>query len=259
MTGKLIKNIKKKNIEDSIDIDSNEIIKKIHEGYESQGKNRDGFKKRVGFTASGLTYGAGKCARMWYLWFEGNEAKSNNDWYAVANMDSGNDRHERIQDAMEAAGILITREASIKSENPIVSIKTDAVIRWKDQEILTEIKTMAEDSFQRANKPRKYHIEQLLIYMKIMKKAFAYLIYESKNSHEIKFFDIHLNQKYKDFINYLWDWMGQVQKAFDDKTIPQNPYRNKYASKVCKSCDFFNACQTKPEGIIRIEPRKDLE
>jgi len=258
MSKRLVNKINTKD-PNSISINSNDIIKKIHEGYEAQSKIKDGVRVRKGFTASGLTYGAGHCPRMWYLWFEGNEAKSNNDWYSVANMDSGNDRHTRIQDAMDTAGILITKEAILKNEDPVISMRTDAIIKWEDQEILTEIKTMSEDSFQRAYKPRKYHVEQLLIYMRVMKKTFAYLIYESKNSHEMKFFDIHINQKYKDFTNYLWDWMKKVQKAFDDQTLPENPYRNKYNSKVCKSCDFFEACQTKPEGVIKIEARKELE
>lgn len=242
---------------DSIEINSDEIIAKIQEGYEK--KNRSGVKKRVGFTPSSLTYGAGKCPRFWYLWFEGNEAKSNNDWYSIANMDSGSDRHERIEEAMENAGILISKEMSIKNEYPIISAKTDAVINWNGMELLTEIKTVNEDSFERLNKPRNYNIEQVLIYMKILKKSIAYLIYESKNSHRMKMYPIKLNDKYKDFMEYFWNWMIEVQSAFDNKQLPENPYRNKYNSKICKGCDFLEACQSKPEGDIKIAYRKDLE
>ena len=135
MSKRLVNKINTKD-SSSIDINSNDIIKKIHEGYEAQSKIKDGVRVRKGFTASGLTYGAGHCPRMWYLWFEGNEAKSNNDWYSVANMDSGNDRHTRIQDAMETAGILITKEAVLKNEDPVISMRTDAIIKWEDQEII---------------------------------------------------------------------------------------------------------------------------
>jgi CRISPR/Cas system-associated exonuclease Cas4 (RecB family) len=238
-------------------IDTKAIIKKIHDGYEH--KKGMTFKKRVGFTPSGLTYGAGHCPRFWYLWFEGNEAENSNDWYSVANMDSGTDRHTRIEQAMEDAGILVHKELSIKNEDPIISAKTDAIINWDGMEILTEIKTSNEESFHRTTKPRNYNIEQLLIYMKILKKSFAFLIYENKNTHELKFFPVNLNQKYKDFINYFFDWMRRVQKAFDDKQLPENPYRNKFENKICKSCDFFKVCQTKPVGDIKIEARKELE
>ncbi len=239
-------------------INTKDIIKKIQEGYEKS--NRVGHRKRVGFTPSGLTYGAGKCARMWYLWFEGNEAKSSNNWQSIANMDSGTDRHIRIQSAMESAGILVSHEAKLKHENPIISGKTDAIIKWDGiDEIITEIKTINDEAFQRTNKPRNYNIEQVLIYMKIMKKAFAFLIYENKNTHELKFFSVNLNQKYKDFINYFFDWMNRVQKSFDDKQLPENPFRNKFENKICKGCDFFEVCQTKPAGDIKIEVRKELE
>jgi CRISPR/Cas system-associated exonuclease Cas4 (RecB family) len=238
-------------------IDSDEIIKKIHDGYEH--KKGMQFKKRVGFTPSGLTYGSGKCARMWYLWFEGNEGENTNDWYSVANMASGTDRHTRIQQAMEDAGILVHKELPIKSEDPIISGKTDAIIKWNDAEIITEIKTINEESFGYLRKPRNYHIEQLLIYMKILQQSFGYLIYENKNNHELRFFPIQVNQKYKDFINYFFDWMKQVQKAFDDKQLPENPFRNKFENKICKGCDFFKVCQTKGVGDIKIDSRKDLE
>ena len=238
-------------------INTNEIIKKIHDGYEH--KKGMVFKKRVGFTPSGLTYGSGHCPRFWYLWFEGNEAENTNDWYSVANMDSGSDRHTRIEQAMDDAGILINKELSIKYEDPIISAKTDAIINWDGMDVLTEIKTVNDESFHRITRPRNYNIEQLLIYMKILKKSFGLLIYENKNNHEMLIFTINLNQKYKDFINYFFDWMRKVQKSFDDKQLPENPYKNKFSNKNCKGCDFFKVCQTKPTGDIKIEARKELE
>jgi CRISPR/Cas system-associated exonuclease Cas4 (RecB family) len=147
----------------------------------------------------------------------------------------------------------------IKYQDPIISGKTDAMIKWNDTEIITEIKTINEESFSYLRKPRSYHIEQLLLYMKILQQSFGYLIYENKNNHELRFFPIQVNQKYKDFINYFFDWMKQVQKAFDDKQLPENPFRNKFDNKICKGCDFLKVCQTKGAGDIKIEVRKDLE
>jgi CRISPR/Cas system-associated exonuclease Cas4 (RecB family) len=239
-------------------IDTQAIVDKIKEGYAAQRK--PSFKKRSSFTPSTLTYGAGKCARFWYLWFEGNEAESKTDWYSVANMDSGTDRHKRIEDAMEHAGILITNEERLSYEDPPISGRTDAIIKWDDHNILTEIKTLNEDSFHYLNvkgQPRKYHVEQLLIYMKILKKSFAFLVYESKNSHELSIFPVKLSEHYKEFINYFFGWMQEVKKASDEGKLPENVYRSN--SKVCKGCDFETVCRSKPKGDIRIEPRKDLE
>jgi CRISPR/Cas system-associated exonuclease Cas4 (RecB family) len=239
-------------------IDSQAIVDKIKEGYALQRKSS--FKKRDSFTPSTLTYGAGKCPRFWYLWFEGNESDVKTDWYSVANMDSGTDRHGRIEKAMESAGILVTNEERLSYEDPPISGRTDAIINWNDMDILTEIKTLNEDSFHYLNvkgEARKYHVEQLLIYMKILKKSFAFLIYESKNSHELSLFPIKLTDHYKNFINYFFDWMREVKKASDDGLLPENPYRSN--SKVCKGCDFETVCRTKPKGDIKIAPRKDLE
>lgn len=243
---------------DETHIDTQAIVDKIKEGYVAQRKA--GYKKRDSFTPSSLTYGAGKCPRFWYLYFEGNEMESKVDWYAVANMDSGTDRHGRIEKAMEHAGILVTNEEKLAYDDPPISGRTDAIISWNDKDILTEIKTLNEDSFHYLNvkgEARKYHIEQLLIYMKILKKSIGLLIYESKNSHEMSVFPIKLNQHYKDFINYFFDWMRTVRKAFEDGKLPENPYRSN--SKICKGCDFEKVCKTKPKGDIKIESRKDLD
>jgi hypothetical protein len=242
---------------EQVKINTSEIVDAIHKGYEV--KKGPYFAKRTGFTPSGLTYGAGHCPRYWYLWFEGNEAENSNNWYSVANMDSGSDRHKRIEQAMQDGQILITKEAALKHENPTISAKTDAVISWKGEEILTEIKTVNEESFYRIKKPRNYHLEQLLLYMKILKKSFSLLIYENKNNHEMFIFPVHLKQEYKDFINYFFDWMREVETAFKEQKLPENPYRNKYNSKICKNCDFLKACQTKGVGEIKIESRKELE
>ena len=255
----LVKKIlsKEETTDNNTKINLNDIIKKIHDGYEH--KKGTYFAKRSSFTPSTLVYSSGKCPRFWYLWFEGNEAENTNDWYDVANMDSGTDRHIRLEDAVENAGILVTREAKITFDDPPISGKTDVVLMWEGQEILTEIKTKNEEGFYRTKKPASYHIEQLLIYMKILKKAFGILIYENKNNHEMLMFPIHLNQKYKDFINYLFDWMKEVKKAFDEKKLPENPNRMKYNSKMCKDCMFIKVCPTKPVGDVKIELRKDLE
>jgi CRISPR/Cas system-associated exonuclease Cas4 (RecB family) len=255
LVNKIVHKEKKKE-ENSIDTQA--IVDKIKSGYAAQRKAS--FKKRDSFTPSTLTYGSGKCPRFWYLWFEGNEAESKTDWYSVANMDSGTDRHGRIEKAMEHAGMLITNEERLSYQDPPISGRTDAIIQWDEHNILTEIKTLNEDSFHYLNvkgEPRKYHVEQLLIYMKILKKSFAMLIYESKNSHELSIFPVHLSQHYKDFINYFFGWMKEVKKASDDGLLPENPYRSN--SKVCKGCDFETTCRSKPKGDIKIAPRKDLE
>jgi hypothetical protein len=41
--------------------------------------------------------------------------------------------------------------------------------------------------------------------------------------------------------------------------LPENPHRNKFNSKMCRGCEFLEVCQTKGEGTIKIEVRKELE
>jgi hypothetical protein len=58
------------------------------------------------FSASGLTYGAGECPRYWHLGFDGQIFYDNSDAIGVANRTQGTLGHGRIQDAIEASGLL---------------------------------------------------------------------------------------------------------------------------------------------------------
>ena len=79
-------------------------IEAINNGYTKNLKPK--FAKKVTFAPSTLTYGAGECARYWYLAFDGAVFHDNADAYGVANRTSGTLSHDRIQDAIMDAGLL---------------------------------------------------------------------------------------------------------------------------------------------------------
>jgi hypothetical protein len=82
------------------------IIEEIESGYMTKTKPR--FSKKTNFSASALTYGAGECPRYWYLAFDGQVHYDNSDAFGVANRTNGTLGHERIQEAIEASGLLDT-------------------------------------------------------------------------------------------------------------------------------------------------------
>jgi CRISPR/Cas system-associated exonuclease Cas4 (RecB family) len=80
---------------------------------------------------------------------------------------------------------------------------------------------------------------------------------KNKNTFEILSIPIVVNEKHVEFINYLFDWMRRVKKAFDEKQLPERGYRKD--SKICKSCPLEKVCDSKDKGVIKIERRKELE
>ena len=238
-------------------IDTKALIEKIESGYVA---NRGPeFKTKKTFSPSSLVYGSGACPRYWFLAFSGAEFYDDADPYAVANMSSGTQSHERIQKAIEDAGIMVEKEKKIISQDPPIFGFADAVIQWKEEQPVVEIKTMREEAFayRKHAKPPSYHVMQLIIYMKVLGKRLGILLYENKNSHELHAITIEPTPEYIAWADYAFGWMKEVRKQWESKEIPKKPYRSN--SKVCKTCPLQKACEEAGKGIIKIDPLEYLE
>jgi CRISPR/Cas system-associated exonuclease Cas4 (RecB family) len=233
------------------------LIDAIEEGYRKD--NVPKHMKKKTFAPSSLVWNHGVCPRYWYLAFEGNTFFEYKTGKMITNMDSGTDRHTRIQKALEDSGILIDNERKTTYEDPPIFGYVDSFIEWKDAEYVVEIKTCNADAFERyraKNKPASYHVIQLLIYMKIYKKKSGIILYENKNTHDLLALPVNINQDHVDFMNYLFDWMREVYAAWTDKKLPEVPFRSNDI-KICQNCPLQQACKDAPKGDIKIARRKD--
>ena len=237
-------------------IDHKALIERIESGYTA--KRVSEFKTKKTFSPSSLVYGNGACPRYWFLAFTGAEFEDNVDAYSVANMDSGTDRHKRIQQAIVDSGIMVEEEKPIRSQDPPIFGFADAIVQWEEEQPVLEIKTMKEESFayRKHAKPPNYHLMQLIIYMKVLGKKLGILLYENKNSHELHAITVEPTEEYKAWADYAFDWMKKVRKQWESGEIPQKPYRSN--SKVCKKCPLQKACAEAPKGKEKIEPLEYL-
>lgn len=261
MTKNLIKQMMKKASDTSHILDSSALIEKINNGYIA--KQESEYNKKTTFAPSTIVYGHGECPRYWYFAFEGNIFEKNNTPYDVANMKAGSQSHDRIQQAMLDAGI--AKEYLDKNNNPTTEFKVvnedppifgwgDAMLNLEDEEIIGEIKTMKSEAFENykiKGEPADYHVKQLIMYMKILKKAKGVLIYENKNNHDLLVFPIEVTEQYREWIDKTFDWMRTVHKSWKNKELPQKNYRSN--SKICKNCPVKSVCFTAEPGVIKIE------
>jgi CRISPR/Cas system-associated exonuclease Cas4 (RecB family) len=266
MTKNLLKQIMLKPEDKLKIIDTDGLIEKINSGYVVKRVSKHQTKKT--FAPSTLVYGHGECARYWYLAFEGNIFENNDTPYGVANMTSGTNSHDRIQQAMLDADVAIqyldddnkpTTEFKVINSDPPIFGYGDAMLKWNDEEIVGEIKTMQSDTFEyykTKGSPKLGHLMQLLIYMKVLKKSKGVLIYENKNSHELAIYPFEVNEHYIKWIENTFEWMRTVRKAWENKTLPQKTYRSN--SKICKTCPLKTACSVAEPGVIKITPLEGL-
>jgi CRISPR/Cas system-associated exonuclease Cas4 (RecB family) len=236
----------------------NALVEKINSGYIANRGPRHQQKKT--FAPSTIAYGHGECARYWYLAFEGGEFEDHADAFAGANMTNGTKSHERIQKAMEDSGILVDSEFKITYDDPPIFGYGDVLLDWEGEELLGEIKTAMQEGFEYRKKSRKAktgHLIQILIYMKILKKAKAVLIYENKNNHELLAIPVVVNDYYRKWIDQTFDWMREVRKAWEDKLLPKKNYRSN--SKICKTCPLAKVCAGAGEGDIKIKALEPID
>ena len=267
-------NKKKKNKDDSSFVDG--LVDAINSGYLTKTKPK--FTKKNNFSASNLTYGAGECPRYWYLAFDGQIFYDNADAFGVANRTQGSLGHGRIQEAIEASGLLDDQmefdplprkynkqthpamEFRVKIDDPPFDGYGDVMLRYKGERLIGEIKTISNEAFEykKASKKSKMaHLMQLLIYMKVWKIGKGVMIYENKNNHELLTLPVVVNDNYRNWIDKTFDWMRVVYKSWQDKQLPQKPYRSN--SKICKVCPIQKACAEAEVGTIKIKPLELLK
>lgn len=258
MTKNLIKQIMFQKPEEKDAFDTKGFIAKLESGYLAQAQSK--YDKKKAFSPSKLVYGEGRCARYWYLAFEGGMFENFADAYAVANMQSGTKSHERVLDgALKQSGMAIDVEFNVKTDDGLVYGFCDGLINWNDEDYVLELKTCSNESFEYLRnkmKARTYNIEQLLIYMKVLNKGKGIILYENKNTHELLPIVIVANEHYKQWVDNLFTWMKEVKGASEAKQLPVKTYRSN--AKVCKTCPLVNECLKADTGVIRIEPLEEL-
>ena len=248
----------------------------INAGYLVKTKTK--FVKKNNFSASGLTYGAGECPRYWTLAFDGQITYDNSDAMGVANRTQGTLGHGRIQEAIEASGLLaqdlemdpIPRKYSqqthpamefrVKTDDPPFDGYGDVMIDYKGERLVGEIKTIRNDEFEYRKihrRPKMAHLMQLLLYMKVWKMRKGVMIYENKNTHELLTLPVVVNEHYRAWAEEAFDWMKLVYKNWQEKQLPEIPYRSN--SKICKVCPIQKACAEAGDGTIKIKPMRLLK
>jgi CRISPR/Cas system-associated exonuclease Cas4 (RecB family) len=239
-------------------LNTQELIDKINYGYIAKRGPKHQQKKT--FAPSTIAYSHGECPRYWYLAFEGATFEDNADAYGGANMTSGTKSHERIQQAMADAGILKDAEFKVTWQDPPIFGFGDVILDWAGEDLLGEIKTMPNEGFEyrkAAGKPKLGHLVQLLIYMKILNKTKAVLIYENKNNHDLLILPVEINDYYVRWVNQTFDWMKTVRKAWEEKKLPEKNYRSN--SKICKTCPIRATCDLAGKGEIKIKSLEPID
>jgi CRISPR/Cas system-associated exonuclease Cas4 (RecB family) len=222
---------------------------------------KEKYTKKNTFSPSVLGYGPGTCPRYWYLAFEGGNFVSTFDGLSIANMENGTLAHQRIEKLFGDAGVLSVAEKEILSEDPPIRGFADVIVEYAGRKFVGEFKTTRQEAYvhrETKGEPVDYHKVQVLIYMKVLGIDEGFLLYENKNTQQLLLIPVNMDEENTEYADYLFDWMRQVRKLWEDKKLPERPYTPK--SRACKACSLFDVCRDKtPDGDVtfkKLEVRK---
>lgn len=216
--------------------------KEFGELLESAMKRPSKFTKKTSFAPSGLGY-SGSCPRYWYYAFNGAMFEYDTDATAMANMNAGSDAGVRLAKVLEDAGILIEAEKRAKFVDPPIGGFIDAVVNWKDDEVIVEIKTTKSSTWNSRvlqNAVPGYQLIQLLIYMYTEGKDKGFFLTENKDTHEIFILPVKMNETNKKFVEDVFEWMRTVKQNAEEGELPKRPFNK--SSMQCKGCAVRNTC-----------------
>lgn len=204
------------------------------------------FQTKQSFAPSGLGY-SGACPRYWYYAFNGAEFVYTSDARAVANMDNGTAAGERLAKLLDKAGLLVDSEVEVNTidsdEYPPIRGYIDALINWKGDEVVVEIKTTNNNVWNwRVNKNEvpAYQMIQLLVYMYVTNHDRGFFMTENKDTHELFILPVRMTEENKQKVEAVFDWMRKVKDNADNGDLPIRPFTQ--GSKECKGCPVKDIC-----------------
>lgn len=194
---------------------------------------------------------AGKCQRAIYFSIKRYPRKER-EARVLRIFDRGDVTHRGLLNAL--FGIpeirIIASEVDIPPKE-LFRGHTDAIISIDNKLYVVEIKSSSEYKFKKLNEPEETHLKQLQLYMHYFKIPQGVLIYENKNTQELKEFEVKYSPELCKKI--LSEFRTLKEQYMDQDIIPPIPLEFKKKRETaggneenfpweCRYCDFEEEC-----------------
>ncbi|MDD5551979.1 MAG: PD-(D/E)XK nuclease family protein [Candidatus Pacebacteria bacterium] len=193
---------------------------------------------------------SGKCPRAVYFSMKGYKKKEK-EARALRIFDRGDIIHQRIMSVLLAIPEVrvVSSEIDIPSKE-LFHGRADAVISVNNKLYVVEIKSSGEFKFRKLAEPEDAHKKQIQLYMHYFKIPQGIVIYENKNTQEMKEFDLKYDQK---FCKKIISDFEELKYQIENEIIPPIPLDLKEKRESaenrkggfpweCEYCDFKDEC-----------------
>lgn len=193
--------------------------------------NRQGENRSNNFYVSD----AGKCSRAVYFRIKGY-AKKEMEARVLRLLDHGDYTHMRIMSVLFSLGIVRASEVETPSQE-IIHGRADAIVSLDNQLYILEIKSINKAAFSNLEKPNPDHVKQLQFYMHYFKLKDGILIYECKDTQDIKEFAVSYN---KEEVDAMLKDLEELKKNIDLSIMPEIP--KDIEKWRCDYCPYAEEC-----------------
>ncbi len=179
---------------------------------------------------------AGKCARAVYLSLK-NAPKEPLDARALRIFEHGDHTHMRLASALFSLGIVCAVEVAIPP-NETIHGRADAIVRVDGASYVVEFKSINRYAFEKKlDAPQSEHLRQLQLYLHFFKIPKGILVYENKDTQDLKEFVVDYDKALVTNILVEFDVIrGHVERGVvPPKPEDIEPWR-------CEYCDYRRTC-----------------
>lgn len=156
--------------------------------------------------------------------------------------------HEKIRRVLFARGLIQASEIQIPPEE-FISGKADAILNIDGELYVLDIKSVDGRKFQTIQEPLIENVYQLQLYLHFFKIKKGILLYESKDSSELKEFIIDYNENISKKLIFS---IEKFFKKLEENTLPKR-LDDYPLNKKCQYCRFREICDIAEAGEMKWE------
>jgi len=178
---------------------------------------------------------AGKCPRQIYFSLKGYPRKEP-DPRLLRIFEHGDHTHMRIMSVLFSLGLVKACEVEIP-KNDLLHGRADAIISIDGIPYVVEIKSV--NAFKFKNEiPEPDHIKQLQLYLHFFKIKEGILLYENKDTQELKEFIIKYDEE---TVKELLKFFSELKKNVEESRVPDIPPN--IEDRRCQFCPYLEVCE----------------
>ncbi len=179
---------------------------------------------------------AGKCPRAVYFQFK-KAPKKEIEARILRLLSYGDYTHMRIMSVLFSLGLVKSAEIEIPKQE-MINGRADAIISMNNELYILEIKSMNRTAFAMLKEPNSDHLKQIQLYLHYFNIPKGILLYECKDTQDIKEFEIRYN---KELVSKMLKDFEKLKGEIDSSKIPEIPFE--LEAWRCDYCPYLEECK----------------